>query len=32
MSEIEILPFDVTHLEQLITSWNSIVSQGETFP
>ena len=32
MSEIEILPFDSTHLEQLITSWNSIVSQGETFP
>lgn len=32
MSEIEILPFDVTHLEQLITIWNSIVAQGETFP
>lgn len=31
MSEIEILPFDVTHLEQLITIWNSIVAQGETF-
>ena len=32
MSEIEILPFDSTHLEQLIKIWNSIVSQGETFP
>ena len=32
MSEIEILPFDSTHLEQLIKIWNSIVAQGETFP
>ncbi len=31
-SEIEILPFDSTHLEQLIKIWNSIVAQGETFP
>lgn len=32
MSEIEILPFDSTHLEQLIKIWNSIVAQGEPFP
>ena len=32
MSEIEILHFDSTHLEQLIKIWNSIVAQGETFP
>ncbi len=32
MSEIEILPFDSTHLEQLIKIWNSIVAQGETVP
>lgn len=32
MSEIEILPFDSAHLEQLIKIWNSIVAQGETFP
>lgn len=32
MAEIEILPFDSTHLEQIIKIWNSIVEQGETFP
>lgn len=32
MAEIEILPFDGTHLEQIIKIWNSIVEQGETFP